>query len=124
MFENYPMGTVLSIIAMLLVGTFFITSADSGTFVLGMMTTNGSQNPSNSVKVIWGIFLAAIALVLLNSGGLQALQNTMIIAALPFSVIMALMTISLMKSLSKEAKELGMTQVPVKKQKKKVETPA
>lgn len=118
------MGTVLSIIAMLLVGTFFITSADSGTFVLGMMTTNGSQNPSNSVKVIWGIFLAAIALVLLNSGGLQALQNTMIIAALPFSVIMALMTISLMKSLSKEAKELGMTQVPVKKQKKKVETPA
>ncbi|WP_454101245.1 glycine betaine uptake BCCT transporter [Metabacillus sp. SLBN-84] len=123
-FENYPMGTVLSIIAMLLVGTFFITSADSGTFVLGMMTTNGSQNPSNSVKVIWGIFLAAIALVLLYSGGLQALQNTMIIAALPFSVIMALMTISLMKSLSKEAKELGMTQVPVKKQKKKVETPA
>lgn len=123
-FENYPMGTVLSIIAMLLVGTFFITSADSGTFVLGMMTTNGSQNPSNSVKVIWGIFLAAIALVLLYSGGLQALQNTMIIAALPFSIIMTLMTISLIKSLSKEAKELGMTQVPVKKQKKKVETPA
>lgn len=123
-FENYPMGTILSIIAMLLVGTFFITSADSGTFVLGMMTTNGSQNPSGSVKVIWGVFLAAIALVLLYSGGLQALQNTMIIAALPFSVIMALMTISLMKALTKEAKELGMNQVPVKKPKKKAETPA
>ncbi|MGG4488166.1 glycine betaine uptake BCCT transporter [Metabacillus idriensis] len=123
-FENYPMGTILSIIAMLLVGTFFITSADSGTFVLGMMTTNGSQNPSGSVKVIWGVFLAAIALVLLYSGGLQALQNTMIIAALPFSIIMALMTISLIKALTKEAKELGMNQVPVKKPKKKVETPA
>jgi glycine betaine transporter len=123
-FENYPMGTILSIIAMLLVGTFFITSADSGTFVLGMMTTNGSQNPSGSVKVIWGVFLAAIALVLLYSGGLQALQNTMIIAALPFSIIMALMTISLIKALTKEAKELGMNQLPVKKTNKKAETPA
>lgn len=121
-FENYPMGTILSFIAMMLVGTFFITSADSGTFVLGMMTTNGSQNPSGSVKVIWGVFLAVIAIVLLYSGGLQALQNTMIIAALPFSIIMALMTISLLKALQKEARELGLNQLPVKKPKKKAET--
>ena len=114
-FANYPMGTVLSILAIILVATFFITSADSGTYVLGMMTTDGSQNPSNSVKVIWGVLLTAIALVLLYSGGLQALQNTMIIAALPFSIVMILMTISLLKALNKEAKEFGIGKL--KKQK-------
>ncbi|MBY0090328.1 BCCT family transporter [Priestia aryabhattai] len=114
-FANYPMGTVLSILAIILVGTFFITSADSGTYVLGMMTTNGSQNPGNSVKVIWGVLLTIIALVLLYSGGLQALQNTMIIAALPFSIVMVLMTTSLIKALNKEAKEFGIGKL--KKQK-------
>lgn len=116
-FANYPMGTVLSILAIILVATFFITSADSGTYVLGMMTTDGSQNPSNSVKVIWGVLLTAIALVLLYSGGLQALQNTMIIAALPFSIVMILMTISLLKALNKEAKQFGIGKL--KKQNKK-----
>ncbi|WP_160723871.1 glycine betaine uptake BCCT transporter [Bacillus sp. USDA818B3_A] len=104
-FENYPMSTFVSILAIILIGTFFITSADSGTYVLGMMTTNGSPNPSSRIKIIWGVLLTAIALVLLYSGGLQALQNTMIIAALPFSFIMALMTISLVKELNKEIKE-------------------
>ncbi len=104
---NYPMSTAVSILAIVLIGTFFITSADSGTFVLGMMTTNGSQNPSNRVKITWGVLLSVIALVLLYSGGLQALQNTMIIAAFPFSVIMVFMSISLLKELNREAKELG-----------------
>ncbi|WP_163140027.1 BCCT family transporter [Bacillus sp. 22-7] len=114
-FSNLPMGTVLSIIAILLICTFFITSADSGTYVLGMMTTNGSHHPGNKIKFVWGILLAAISLVLLYSGGLQALQNTMIAAALPFSVIMALMTFSLIKALQKEAKELGIGKIPKKK---------
>ncbi len=114
-FSNLPMGTVLSIIAILLICTFFITSADSGTYVLGMMTTNGSHHPGNKIKLVWGILLAAISLVLLYSGGLQALQNTMIAAALPFSVIMALMTFSLIKALQKEAKELGIGKIPKRK---------
>lgn len=105
-FDQLPLGTVISFIAILLVIIFFITSADSGTFVLGMMSTNGLQNPPNQVKVIWGVMLSAIALVLLNSGGLIGLQNAMIIAALPFSIIMILMTISLFISLNKEVNQL------------------
>ncbi|WP_423409513.1 BCCT family transporter [Heyndrickxia sp. MSNUG] len=112
---NYPLSSVMSILAMVLIGTFFITSADSGTFVLGMMTTNGSLTPGNKIKFTWGIILAAISLVLLYSGGLQALQNTMIVAALPFSVIMGLMAISLIKALNKEAKELGIGKIPKRK---------
>lgn len=112
---NYPLISVMSILAMVLIGTFFITSADSGTFVLGMMTTNGSLTPGNKIKFTWGIILAAISLVLLYSGGLQALQNTMIVAALPFSVIMCLMAISLIKALNKEAKKLGIGKIPKRK---------
>lgn len=109
--EGFPFSMALSILAILIIITFFITSADSGTFVLGMMTTNGSQNPSNQIKVTWGIFLSVTALALLYSGGLQALQNTMIIIALPFSVIMGLMVISFLKSLQKEAREMGIGQL-------------
>ncbi|WP_062350196.1 glycine betaine uptake BCCT transporter [Bacillus kwashiorkori] len=103
-FDNFPLGFIMSIVAIILIITFFITSADSGTFVLSMMSTNGSQNPPNRMKLIWGGLLAAIALVLLYSGGLQALQNAMIIAALPFSIIMILMVLSLFRSLNEEVK--------------------
>ncbi|MFD2681971.1 glycine betaine uptake BCCT transporter [Bacillus seohaeanensis] len=110
-FSNYPLGMVASIVAITLIGTFFITSADSGTFVLGMMTTGGAQNPGNTIKLTWGILLSATALALLYTGGLQALQNTMIIAALPFSIIMLLMTISFIKAIYREGKELGIGKI-------------
>ncbi|KMK76501.1 BCCT family transporter [Alkalihalobacillus pseudalcaliphilus] len=106
--SQFPMALIMSILTLVLIAIFLITSADSGTFVLGMMTTNGSQTPSMKIKLTWGIMVAAIALVLLYSGGLDALQNTMISSALPFSFIMLLMMISLLKSLHIEAKELGL----------------
>ncbi|MRX73718.1 BCCT family transporter [Bacillus lacus] len=115
---NFPFGLTLSILAMVLIGTFFITSADSGTYVLGMMTTNGSQNPDRIVKITWGVLLSLTSLALLYSGGLQALQNTMIIAALPFSLIMGLMTISLIKALRQEVLEPASRKEFVKKEKK------
>ncbi|UOQ92691.1 BCCT family transporter [Halobacillus shinanisalinarum] len=104
---NYPFSIVASLVAITLISTFFITSADSGTYVLGMMTSDGSQHPGLTIKLIWGCLLSAIALALLYTGGLQALQNTMIIAALPFSVIMILMTISFIKAVYREGKDLG-----------------
>ncbi|SDP65302.1 glycine betaine transporter [Halobacillus aidingensis] len=98
-FDNYPLGLILSIIAMVLIGTFFITSADSATFVLGMQTTNGSLTPPTMVKFVWGIVQSSMAAVLLYSGGLQALQNALISAAFPFSFIMILMVVSLYKAI-------------------------
>ncbi|RHW37686.1 BCCT family transporter [Lysinibacillus yapensis] len=116
-FSEFPWSTLLSIIAIVLVAIFFITSADSATFVLGMQTMYGSLNPSNTVKLIWGIAQSAVALILLYSGGLQALQNALIGAAFPFSIIIILMMISLYISLMKEKKELGLYLKP-KPQKK------
>lgn len=102
MFDQLPMSLFLSILAILLIASFFITSADSATFVLGMQTTNGSLSPPNTVKIVWGLAQSAVALILLYVGGLTALQNTIIIAALPFSFILILMVISLYKALKKE----------------------
>lgn len=116
-FNEVPFGFVLSIVTLLLIATFFITSADSATFVLGMQTTFGSLNPSAFVKVIWGIAQALIAFILLFSGGnngLNALQNMAIITALPFSVIIMLMMVSFYKDANKERKFLGLTLSPNK----------
>lgn len=106
MFSSMPFSFVVSIFAILLIASFFITSADSATFVLGMQSTNGSLTPPNSVKLTWGIIQSTIALILLSVGGLTALQNTIIIAALPFSFIMLLMVVSLIKALKEEAKSM------------------
>lgn len=107
-FNYYPFGMVLSIIAIILVFTFFITSADSATFVLGMLSEDGSLNPHSKVKIVWGILISTISVVLLMSGGLKALQNILIIVALPFSIIILLMAVSLYIELRHEKKEMGL----------------
>ncbi|ALS79894.1 MULTISPECIES: BCCT family transporter [Planococcus] len=102
MFNEMPFGFIMSIVAILLVSTFFITSADSATFVLGMQSTRGSLLPSNQIKILWGIAQSTVAAILLSVGGLTAVQNTIIVAALPFSFVIILMVISLFKALNSE----------------------
>ncbi|MFH5183982.1 BCCT family transporter [Paenibacillus sp. TAB 01] len=104
--NHLPFGSVLAFISLLLIITFFITSADSATYVLGMFSSGGSLNPSVKVKIAWGLTQSAIAFVLLLSQGLDALQTASIVTALPFSLIMALMCVSLMKSLNEEARNI------------------
>ncbi|OLN22931.1 glycine/betaine ABC transporter permease [Domibacillus antri] len=105
-FNELPWSQLMSIIAVFLVAIFFVTSADSATFVLGMQTTHGSLTPPNSVKLTWGIAQSSIAIVLLYSGGLQALQNALIAAAFPFSFIMILMMVSLYRAFTDEQNEM------------------
>ncbi|MGY0692243.1 glycine betaine uptake BCCT transporter [Virgibacillus sp. FSP13] len=103
--EHFPFGTVMSIIAILLISTFFITSADSATFVLGMQTTGGSLYPPNKVKFIWGLIQSSAAAILLWQGGLNALQTASIIVAFPFAIIMIFVVFSLIKSFKEEARQ-------------------
>lgn len=100
--SNLPLSTVASFLAIILISSFFITSADSATFVLGMQTTNGMLNPPNVVKLTWGIIQAASAAVLLWSGGLNALQTASIVSAFPFAIILLFMMFSLYKGLKEE----------------------
>ncbi len=102
---EFPLGNFLGILATLLIITFFITSADSATFVLGMFSSKGSLNPPISTRLIWGALQSSIAAALLISGGLNGLQTASIVAALPFAIVMFLMAISLNRALSLEVKE-------------------
>lgn len=101
-FAQYPLGKVLSVITIFLLITFFVTSANSATFVLGMFTQHGDLNPSNSKKIIWGLTQSALATALLLAGGLVPLQTASVIAAFPFIFIMFFAIISLFKALKEE----------------------
>ena len=103
-FNKYPIGFVLSIIAIVLLCTFFITSANSGTFVLSMLTSNGNLNPPQGNKMIWGVLQAVTAIGLLMAGGLKPLQTISIVAAFPFIFIMVMTAISTIKALKNDEK--------------------
>ncbi len=102
--QKYPMGSAISLIIVVLLSTFFVTSADSATFVLGMLSEEGSLNPKTSKKVIWGVLLALLALALMigSTNGLQMLQTISIVAAFPFAIIMLWSMYSLLVALKKE----------------------
>ena len=100
--NEYPLGTILSVVAILLLFTFFITSADSGTFVLGMFSSDGNLDPSNRRKISWAVIIALLAVGLLISGGLNAIQTISLVIAFPFLFIMLACCWSLLKSLREE----------------------
>lgn len=104
-FEKYPLSQILSVLVMVLLAIFFITSADSATYSLSMMTSGGDLNPPKYKKIIWAILEAAIAYILLSAGSLKALQTASIATSLPFLFIMIAMCPALVKELRKE-KEL------------------
>ncbi|QMU27865.1 BCCT family transporter [Adhaeribacter radiodurans] len=112
-FEQLPFSTFLSVIGVLLVTGFFVTSSDSGSLVVVSLTSGGNPNPSVGLRVFWALAGGAVAAVLLLGGGLQALQTAVIVTGLPFAIILLLMCYSLYRGLNEEAEEeakLGQTQ--------------
>ncbi len=101
-YQQYPLSAILSGITLLLLCTFFITSANSATFVLGMFTSNGDLNPSNKKKIIWGLVQSLLATALLLAGGLKPLQTASLAAAFPFVFIMLVACFSIFKAFGEE----------------------
>jgi glycine betaine transporter len=93
---------------MLVIITFFITSADSATYVLGSLSSGGAD-PVRPVTVAWGLVISASAGVLLLAGGLQAVQTASIIAAFPFGIVLVAAAVSLLRSLAAEPAAKGRT---------------
>ncbi len=89
----------MAALATLMILTWFVTSADSGTLVICTLLSMGSENPPHKFRVIWGLGVGAVAAVLLLAGGLKALQAASIAAALPFSIVMIMMIIGLLSSM-------------------------
>lgn len=98
------LAVALSLIIVILLMTFLVTSADSGILIINTLASGGNQEQRSPKHVIiWGVIFSTLIGVLLAAGGMDALRSVMIIGALPFSIVMALMAVSLFKTLlSKE----------------------
>lgn len=97
--DYLPLTTLVSFVVIAIIIIFFVTSADSGIFVMNSIATENAPKSPKWQIVFWGILLAALALLLLNAGGLKALQTMTLITALPFALIMIVFIVSLMKAL-------------------------
>ncbi|MCI7505616.1 MAG: BCCT family transporter, partial [Coriobacteriaceae bacterium] len=104
---HYFGGFALCVVALVLLLTFFITSANSGTFVLGMLSSDGDMNPTSAKKILWGAIQAAMAIGLLIAGGLKPVQTISIVAAAPFIIVMFAVMVSIVKALAKDPAVTG-----------------
>lgn len=94
-----PLSGLTSIVAIILVVMYFVSGADANTFVLSMMSSRGTLEPTKPVLTTWGLLTGLCAVVLLIVGGLGALQQAAMLSALPFTVIVALLGVGLVKEL-------------------------
>jgi choline/carnitine/betaine transport len=100
------LAVALSVIIVVLLMTFLVTSADSGILIINTLASGGNQGLKQAKHVIiWGVIFALLIGALLSAGGMDALRSVMIIGALPFSVVMGLMAISLVKTLLSDKAE-------------------
>ncbi|MCE7791743.1 BCCT family transporter [Salipaludibacillus sp. CUR1] len=97
--EQLPGSMIFSIGALILISIFFITSANSATYVLGVFSSSGNLNPKGRVLLIWGLLISSIATVLLLSGGLEGMQAVATVTAFPFTFIMLAMLFAIYRSL-------------------------
>lgn len=100
--DALPLTAVTSFIAIVLVMSYFITSADSASLVMGSLTSGGALHPRRWLVVTWGVLMGTVAAVLLVAGGLEALKTATILVALPFVVVMLLMCVALVKELRQD----------------------
>lgn len=102
-FEYLPLTTIFSFLATILVVTFFVTSSDSGSLVVDMLTSGGTGDESPVwQRIFWSVTEGVIAAALLLAGGLSALQTATIASALPFTIIMLLMCWGMIRALRLE----------------------
>ena len=95
------MLTIISIMCVVLTMTFLVTSADSGILVMNTIMSGGAEETGATHRVLWGVLLTLVigTLLIAGGGGLEALTNSMIIGALPFSLVLLLMCVSLAKAM-------------------------
>ena len=102
LFENFPFGAAASLAGTLIIITFFVTSSDSGSLVIDIITSGGDADPPVLTRIFWAVLEGVVAAILLYAGGLVALQTAAITTGLPFCAIMVLMAWSLTIALREE----------------------
>lgn len=103
MLDNLPLTQITSLIGIILVVVFFVTSSNSGSLVIDTITAGGKVDAPVPQRVFWCVFEGAVAIVLLlSAGGLASLQSMVISTGLPFTVILLLMCAAIFKGLANE----------------------
>jgi choline/glycine/proline betaine transport protein len=110
-FDFFPGTTALSWLAIVLIAVFFVTSADSGAFVIDTIASRGATHSPVWQRLFWAAVLGATAAILMLAGGLKALQAMTLVAALPVAIIMVLLCYGLWRGMSADrahySRELG-----------------
>jgi len=109
--QQLPLANIVSLLATLLIVTFFVTSSDSGSLVIDTIASGGHLDPPVWQRVFWAIMEGVVAATLLVTGGLVALQAATITAALPFAVVIMFASAGLLKGLRMEAAKIRGAQV-------------
>lgn len=99
---QFPFDQLTIPILIFIAFTFFVVSIDSGTIVLGMLSSGGDESPRTSLKILWGVALAGAAAVEIFLGGIKTVQTLSIILVLPFVVIMLCLCVSTVKMLRQD----------------------
>jgi choline/glycine/proline betaine transport protein len=124
--EQLPGASFTSALAIMLVAVFFITSADSGALVIDTIASGGADETPRWQRVYWCLLLGLIAALLLLAGGLGALQAATLAAALPFVVIMILLSIGLVRQMNADVtgQEIETEGPPLAERLKRILAPA
>ena len=101
--EHYPLTTITSALAVCIVVTFFVTSSDSASLVIDIITSGGHLNPPVIQRVFWAVMEGVVAAVLLLGGGLQALQTAVVTTGLPFAIVLFLLSFSLVRGIGRQS---------------------
>jgi glycine betaine transporter len=99
---EFPLAGVSTVLVMLLITLFFVSSADSASMVLGMLSQRGTTTPSRTIVVLWGVSIAAVASALTLAGGLSAMQSATILVATPFVLVLVAICVNLVRELRQE----------------------
>jgi len=102
MLAELPLAMITSVIGIILVIVFFVTSSDSGSLVIDTITAGGKVDAPVSQRVFWCIFEGAVAIVLLIGGGLASLQSAVISTGLPFTLVLLVMCYAIWRGLAAE----------------------
>ena len=97
--EELPLTALTSTVAVVLVSIFFVTSSDSGSLVIDMLTSKFEQESPVWQRIFWALLEGTVAIALLLAGGLGALQAATLASALPFTIIMVLMCWGLLRAM-------------------------
>lgn len=100
--DGFPLAGITSLIATVVIVTFFVTSSDSGSLVIDIITHEGNPDPPVATRVFWALTEGGVAAVLLVAGGLTALQTASIAMGLPFAAVLLLMCYGLLRGLRRE----------------------